>query len=418
MLKIDFSDFYPLAMEAYENKVLEIHDRMEFLKKDQDQFLGWIDYTKDYSEEIERARILGESCRKYEALVVIGIGGSFLGAKSFYDILADRSGNKGCRLIFLGNSISGHYLKTTLKELEGLDFAVNVISKSGGTLEPAIAFRLVKDLLYRKYKEGARERLIVTTDPVGGNLRKLAQREGYETLSIPGNVGGRYSVFTPVGLFPLAAAGIDVREMIVGVTQAKKDFDLRSTDNLAYQYAVARRTADQEGKSIEIYTAYDPSFGYYMEWLKQLYGESEGKEGKGIYPMSVINTRDLHSLGQFIQEGTKDHFETVLWAEEKNGIHFGKLNNDFDGMNDLAGVDVDLINRMAMEGTRKAHKNGKIANMLLTLPEVTPRSIAYLSYFFMRACGMTCYLLDVEPFDQPGVEEYKREVKKLLNTLK
>ena len=418
MLKIDFSDFYSIDMKAAEERVLTLHDRMEKLKRDPEQFLGWIDYVRDYRQEIEKARVLGEAFRKYEALVVVGIGGSFLGAKSFYDILASRTETKGCRLIFLGTNLCGHDLKTTLKELEGLDFAVNIISKSGGTLEPAIAFRLVKELLYRKYKDGAKERLVVTTDPVGGNLRKLALREGYETLSIPGNVGGRYSVFTPVGVFPLAAAGLDVEAMIRGVERAKADFDRRDIGNLAYQYAVARRTAGSQGKSVEIYTAYDPSFGYYMEWLKQLYGESEGKDGKGIYPLSVVNTRDLHSMGQFIQEGTKNHFETVLWGEEKSGVRYNKLNVDFDGLNDLAGVDIDQINKMAMEGTRKAHKNGGIANMLLTLGEVSPESLAYLSYFFMKACGMTCYLLDVEPFDQPGVEEYKREIKKLLNTLK
>lgn len=241
--------------------------------------------------------------------------------------------------------------------------------------------------------------------------------KGYQTLSIPGNVGGRYSVFTPVGLFPLVAAGLDGEGMLEGVREAKAAFDRPSLDNPAYQYALARQRAAEAGKTIEIYTAYDPSLAYYMEWLKQLYGESEGKQGQGIFPVSVINTRDLHSLGQFIQEGRQNHFETILWFQESSGLSFKSLDWDFDSLNLLAGKDVDLINRKAMEGTRKAHKDGGIPNILFEISELTPRSLAYLSYFFMRACGMTCYLLGVEPFDQPGVEAYKREVKKLLTTL-
>ena len=414
MLKIDFSDFYNLELNKYEKEILEIHDKMEALKNDQKKFLGLIDYVADYKDEINKAKSIGEKLRKYEKLVIVGIGGSFLGAKSFYDILGE--GNS-CQLIFVGNNISGRYLKDLLRDLEESDFAVNVISKSGGTLEPAIAFRLVKDLLYKKYGKEAGARLVVTTDPVGGNLKKLALKENYETLAIPGNVGGRYSVFTPVGLLPLAAAGINVDELVEGVKLAKAEFDYRSIDNLAYRYALARQIAEKHGKSIEIYTAYEPRLNYYMEWLKQLYGESEGKEGLGIYPMSVINTRDLHSLGQFIQEGRQSHFETILWFEDENKVTFKWHDDNFDGLNFLAGTSVDLINRKAMEGTRKAHKNGNIPNILMEVENISPKSIGYLSYFFMKACGMSCYLLGVKPFNQPGVEEYKKEVKKLLKDL-
>lgn len=417
MLTLDFKDFFSLHEQEREEEILSIHGKMEELKKAPGEYLGWIDYTLEEDAEARRAISLGQEFRKYEVLAVVGIGGSFLGAKSFYDALKNRGAEKGCRLLFLGNSLSGHALKEALDELRGADFAVNVISKSGGTLEPGVAFRLVMELLEEKYGEAARERLMVTTDPSGGNLRKLSMEKGYQTLSIPGNVGGRYSVFTPVGLFPLVAAGLDGEGMLEGVREAKAAFDRPSLDNPAYQYALARQRAAEAGKTIEIYTAYDPSLAYYMEWLKQLYGESEGKQGQGIFPVSVINTRDLHSLGQFIQEGRQNHFETILWFQESSGLSFKSLDWDFDSLNLLAGKDVDLINRKAMEGTRKAHKDGGIPNILFEISELTPRSLAYLSYFFMRACGMTCYLLGVEPFDQPGVEAYKREVKKLLTTL-
>ena len=417
MLKIDFKDFYDFEKNEFERNILEIHDKVEKIKNQNDQFLGWMEYTTRHEMEVKKAIQLGIKFQKFETLVVIGIGGSFLGTKSFYEIFKDRIGKQGTRLIFLGNDLSGHHLKSALKKLENQDFAVNIISKSGGTLEPAIAFRLVKALLYKKYGNEAKNRIIVTTDPLDGNLRKLAIEEEYQTLSIPKNIGGRYSLFTAVGLFPLSVAGIDTNEILKGLREAKKMFDVRSLDNIAYKYAVARQIACIEGEKIEIFTAYDPTFSYYMEWLKQLFGESEGKDGKGLYPMSVINTRDLHSLGQFIQEGRQDHFETIIWAEENNKISFEKLDNDFDGFNKLAGIDINLINRKAMEGTRIAHHNGNIKNILIELENISPFSLAYLSYFFMKACSMTCYLLKVDPFNQPGVEEYKKEIKNLLDNL-
>ncbi len=417
MLKIDFKDFYDFDKNKYEENVLEIHDKVETLKDQTDQFLGWMEYTTKSNNEIAKAIQIGIEFQKYETLVVVGIGGSFLGTKSFYEIFKDRLSKPKTKLIFLGNNISGHYLKSILKKLENQDFAVNIISKSGGTLEPAIAFRLVKNLLYKKYGIEAKDRIIVTTDSSKGNLRKMAIDEGYQILTIPENIGGRYSLFTTVSLLPLSAAGIDAYEIIEGFIAAKKLFDKRSLDNPAYKYAIARRIAYQKDKSIEIFTAYDPSFSDYLEWLKQLFGESEGKEGKGIYPMSVINTRDLHSLGQLIQEGKKDHFETIIWAEENNEIVFEQLDIDFDGLNDLAGIDIDVINKKAMEGTRIAHKNGDIKNILIEIENITPFSLAYLSYFFMKACTMSCYLLKINPFNQPGVEEYKKEIKKLLDNL-
>lgn len=417
MIKVDFTDFYPLKNERMNLEVMEIHDHMEKLKNQKNQYLGWIDYTFNEKNEIQKARIAGESFRKYEVLVVVGIGGSFLGTKSFYDILKTRGAESGCELLFAGNSLSGHALKEILDYVQDKNFAVNIISKSGGTLEPATAFRLLLKLLEKKYGKEAGERLMVTTDPATGSLRKLAEEKGYQTLAIPGNVGGRYSVFTPVGIFPLAAAGIDVEAILEGVRIGKEAYDQKSPDNPAYRYALARQQGEEAGKSVEIFTAYDPSFAYYMEWLKQLYGESEGKEGKGLYPVSVINTRDLHSMGQFIQAGRQDHFETILWFEEKSGLSFPSFEKDFDGLNSLAGTDLDSINRIAMEGTRVAHKSGSIPNILIEVQEISPKSIACLSYFFMKACGMTCYLLGVEPFDQPGVEAYKKEVKTLLGKL-
>lgn len=418
MLKLDFNDFYELNLNNYKDDLLLIHDDIEKNKNSKEKYLGWIDYTNYQRKEIEKAINLGLEFQKFETLVVIGIGGSFLGAKSFYEIFKDRIDEKKTELVFLGNNISGHYLRTELKKLEDKNFAVNVISKSGGTLEPAIAFRLVKELLEKKYGAEAKDRIIVTTDPDSGNLRKLAQDQGYRTLEIPKNIGGRYSVFTAVGFMPLSAAGIDAKQILKGIEKAKEDFDVRYLGNPAYLYAVARREADLMGKKIEIFTSYDPSFNYYLEWLKQLFGESEGKEGKGIYPMSVINTRDLHSLGQFIQEGTKDHFETIIWAEDTVPLTFSQEITDFDKFNDLAGIEIDIINKKAMEGTRIAHRNGNIKNILIELGELTPFSLAYLSYFFMKSCCMTCYLLKVDPFNQPGVEEYKKEIKILLDELK
>lgn len=418
MLKLNFNDFYELKTNNYKDDIYEIHDNIEESKNLKEKYLGWIDYTNNHRDEIEKAIQVGLEFQKYETLVVIGIGGSFLGAKSFYEIFKDRIHNRKTKLIFLGNNISGHYLKTVLKKLENKDFAVNVISKSGGTLEPAIAFRLVKELLEKKYGDESRNRIIVTTDPHSGNLRKYSQDQGYRTLEIPSNIGGRYSVFTAVGFMPLSAAGIDTMDILAGIDKAKEIFDRRDLSNPAYMYAIARREASKMDKNIEIFTTYDPSFNYYLEWLKQLFGESEGKEGKGIYPMSVINTRDLHSLGQFIQEGTKEHFETIIWADEKNSLTFKKQDVDFDKYNELAGIDVDVINRKAMEGTRIAHSNGDVKNILLELEELTPFSMAYLSYFFMKACSMTCYLLKVDPFNQPGVEAYKKEIKILLDELK
>lgn len=418
MLKLNFKDFYEFEINNYKDDVLDIHDNIEKTKNLKEQYLGWIDYTNDHRQEIEKAIKLGLEFQKFETLVVIGIGGSFLGAKSFYEIFKDRIDQKETELVFLGNNISGHYLKTELKKLENKDFAVNVISKSGGTLEPAIAFRLVKELLEKKYGDKAKDRIIVTTDPDSGNLRKFAQDQGYRTLEIPSNIGGRYSVFTAVGFMPLSAAGIDTVQMLKGIEKAKEIFDAGDLDNPAYKYAIARREASLMGKKIEIFTSYDPSFDFYLEWLKQLFGESEGKEGKGIYPMSVINTRDLHSLGQFIQEGTQDHFETIIWAEDNTSLTFSKEDSDFDKFNDLAGIEIDIINKKAMEGTRIAHSNGNIKNILMELEELTPFSLAYLSYFFMKSCSMTCYLLQVNPFNQPGVEEYKKEIKILLDELK
>ena len=418
MLKLDFYDFYDLKLNNYKDDLLKIHEYIEKTKNLKEEYLGWIDYTNNHRNEIEKAMEIGLEFQKFETLVVIGIGGSFLGTKSLYEIFKDRIDKKKTELVFLGNNISAHYLKTTLKKLENKNFAVNVISKSGGTLEPAIAFRLVKELLEKKYGDIAKDRIIVTADPDSGNLRKLAQDQGYRTLEIPKNIGGRYSVFTSVGFMPLCAAGIDTEQIIKGIEQAKKDFDAWDLGNPAYLYAIARREADIMGKKIEIFTSYDPSFNYYLEWLKQLYGESEGKEGKGIYPMSVINTRDLHSLGQFIQEGTQDHFETIIWAEDNVPLSFKGEINDFDKFNDLAGIEIDIINKKAMEGTRIAHRNGNIKNILIELGEITPFSLAYLSYFFMKSCCITCYLLKVDPFNQPGVEEYKKEIKILLDKLK
>lgn len=415
MISLDLSQFNEIDFKDWEKPVESIHQMMNQLKKVEPNFLGWIDYTVEEEAYIDEIIAFGKTLRQYDVMVVIGIGGSFLGAKSAYELLKDRGGDCGCELLFLGTDFSAHHFKDALEGLKDKDFCVNVISKSGGTLETAIAFRLVKKVLEDKYGEDSKKRLIITTDPNESALGCYGDSCQLRCLSIPETIGGRYSVFSAVGLLPLTAAGIDTKAMVAGVNQGKMLYDTPLVkDNIAYQYAVARRVASKEGKSVEIFTAYEPSMCFYLEWLKQLFGESEGKDGKGIYPLSVINTRDLHSLGQFFQEGTQKHFETIIFTKEGNDLSVPDSDSDFDGLNYLEGVTLDTINKLAMEGTRNAHHQGGIPNLLIEADGISPAVFGQLTYFFMKACAMTCYLLGVDPFNQPGVEQYKKEVKKLL----
>jgi len=389
-------------------------------------FLGWVDLPVDYNKE-EFSRI--EKCANKikndsDVLIVIGIGGSYLGAKAAIDMLNHHFYNsltkekrKNPQIIFAGNNISSTYMKEVIDFIDGKDWSINVISKSGTTTEPAIAFRIFRKLLEEKYgKDEARKRIYATTDKSKGALRTLAENEGYETFVIPDNVGGRYSVLTAVGLLPIAVSGVDIQKIMDGAKQAREDFNQADvTRNIAYQYAAIRNILYAKGKTIELLVNYEPSLQYFSEWWKQLFGESEGKDFKGIYPSSANFSTDLHSLGQYIQEGRRDLFETVLKVENpRHELVIEKDEEDLDGLNYLAGKTVDYVNHKAFEGTLLAHTDGGVPNLIITIPDLNEYTFGYLVYFFEIACAMSGYLLGVNPFDQPGVEAYKVNMFALL----
>lgn len=389
-------------------------------------YLGWIDLPTAYDKE-EFARIR-QAAKKIQSdsdvLVVIGIGGSYLGARAAIEMLSHSFYNelpkekrRTPEIYFAGNNISSTYITHLLQLLEGKDFSVNVISKSGTTTEPAIAFRIFRDALEKKYgKEEARRRIYATTDQAKGALKKLATEEGYASFIIPDDVGGRYSVLTAVGLLPIAAAGIDIERMMKGAADASKEYanpDIR--ENASYQYAAVRNALYRKGKTTEILVNYEPSLHYVSEWWKQLYGESEGKDHKGIYPAAVDFSTDLHSMGQFIQEGTRNLFETVILVDKASEeIIIDTDADNLDGLNFLSGRTMDFVNKKAFEGTMLAHTDGGVPNLIVTLPEISAYWFGYMVYFFEKACGVSGYLLGVNPFDQPGVEAYKRNMFALL----
>ncbi|MFH5181228.1 glucose-6-phosphate isomerase [Paenibacillus sp. TAB 01] len=389
-------------------------------------FLGWIDLPVNYDKE-EFARIQQAAKQiqsDSDALIVIGIGGSYLGARaaiemlshSFYNLLP-KDKRKTPEVYFVGNNISSTYVNHLLQLLEGKDISVNVISKSGTTTEPAIAFRIFRELLEKKYgKEAARKRIYATTDREKGALKKLANEEGYESFVIPDDVGGRYSVLTAVGLLPIATAGVDIEAMMRGAADAREAFSSPNlAENLSYQYAAVRNALYRKGKTTEILVNYEPSLHFVSEWWKQLFGESEGKDYKGIYPASVDFSTDLHSMGQFIQEGNRTLFETVIQvAEVSEQITIGTDADNLDGLNFLSGKTMDFVNKKAFEGTMLAHTDGGVPNLIVTLPDMSAYTFGYMVYFFEKACGISGYLLGVNPFDQPGVEAYKRNMFALL----
>ncbi|CAM3485768.1 glucose-6-phosphate isomerase [Marinicrinis lubricantis] len=389
-------------------------------------YLGWIDLPTQYDKE-EFARIK-KAAQKIqsdsEVLVVIGIGGSYLGARaaiemlthSFYNHLPKEQ-RKTPEVYFAGNNISSTYVNHLIQLIGDRDFSVNVISKSGTTTEPAIAFRIFRALLEKKYgKEEARKRIYATTDKEKGALKKLSNEEGYESFVIPDDVGGRYSVLTAVGLLPIAVAGVDIDEMMKGAADASKEFaNPNLAENASYQYAAVRNALYRKGKAIEILVNYEPSLHYFSEWWKQLYGESEGKDHKGIYPASVDFSTDLHSMGQFVQEGARNLFETVILVDQvKETIEIASDPDDLDGLNFLSGRTMDFVNKKAFEGTLLAHTDGGVPNLTVSIPEASPYWFGYLVYFFEKACGISGYLLGVNPFDQPGVEAYKKNMFALL----
>lgn len=389
-------------------------------------FLGWIDLPVDYDKE-EFARIKEAAKRiqnDSDVLLVVGIGGSYLGARaaidflshSFYNILP-KDRRKTPEIYFVGNSISSKYIKDLQDMLEGKDFSINIISKSGTTTEPAIAFRVFKKMLIEKYgKEEANKRIYATTDKARGALKNLANEEGYESFVVPDDVGGRYSVLTAVGLLPIAVSGADIDKLMEGAASGrKKALEAPYEENPSLLYAAVRNILHRKGKMVEIVANYEPSLHYVSEWWKQLYGESEGKDQRGIMPASVDLTTDLHSMGQFIQDGSRIMFETVLNVEESPAeIILEEEEVDTDGMNYLAGKNVDFVNKSAMNGTILAHTDGNVPNLKVNIPEQDEFSLGQLFYFFEFACGVSGYLLGVNPFNQPGVESYKSNMFALL----
>jgi len=389
-------------------------------------FLGWIDLPVDYDKE-EFARIQKAAAKiqsDSEVLVVIGIGGSYLGARAaieflrhgFYNMV-DKSIRKTPEIYFVGNSISSTYIKHLTDVIGDRDFSINMISKSGTTTEPAIAFRVFKEMMEKKYgKEGAAKRIYATTDKAKGSLKNLATEEGYETFVVPDDVGGRFSVLTAVGLLPIAVSGADIDKLMEGAASGRKRaLELPFEENDAMQYAAIRNILLRKGKAVEILCNYEPSAHYVSEWWKQLFGESEGKDQRGLYPASVDLTTDLHSMGQFIQDGSRIMFETVLDIEKaREEITIGTEPVDLDGLNYLAGKTVDFVNKSAMNGTILAHTDGQVPNLLVHMPEVSEFYLGELFYFFEFACGLSGYLLGVNPFNQPGVESYKKNMFALL----
>ena len=425
-LELKYTKIDTKEIMKYKEKVQEIHQELQENKNKEEEFLGWIDLPTKYNKkEFEKIKKCAKKIRENsEILVVIGIGGSYLGARAvieslthtFYNLLPKEE-RKSPQILYVGNNISGKYLEDLVELIGNRDLSVNVISKSGTTTEPAIAFRFFREFMENKYgiKE-ARKRIYVTTDKEKGALKTLATKEGYETFIIPNNVGGRYSVLTPVGLLPIATAGIDIEKLMSGARFAEEKYnDENLKYNDCYKYAVARNLLYKDDKNIEILVSYKPNLHYFIEWWKQLFGESEGKDGKGIYPSGAEFTTDLHSLGQYIQEGRKNLFETVINVEkEESNIKINVDEDNLDEINYLADKTMDYVNKKAMEGTINAHVEGDVPNIVINMEKIDEETIGHLIYFFELACAMSGKILGVNPFNQPGVEKYKTNMFKLL----
>ncbi len=385
-------------------------------------FLGWLDLPTNYDkEEFARIKAAAEKIKKNsDILIVIGIGGSYLGARAAIELLKSPLYNNMKKdtpdIYYVGNSINPTYLNEVISLCEGKDFSVNVISKSGTTTEPALAFRIFRKMVEDKYgKEGAKDRIFATTDKARGTLKSLADSEGYETFVIPDDVGGRFSVLTAVGLLPIAVAGCDIDALMKGAAKAQKDFSADFDNNDCYKYAALRNILYRKGKSVEMLVSYDPSFVMMSEWYKQLFGESEGKDNKGIFPSAAVFSTDLHSMGQFIQDGSRVMFETVVDIKNpKTDLFLTPDDENLDGLNFLTNQNMSVVNRRAFEGTVLAHTEGGVPNIILELEDTTEESVGYMIYFFEKACAVSGYVLGVNPFNQPGVESYKSNMFALL----
>ena len=414
------------SIMEYKAQVENIHKDLHRRASNEKDFVGWLDLPTDYDkEEFKRIKKTAKKIKKEsDILVVIGIGGSYLGARAVIEALTGSFDNylptkkrKNPQVLYVGNNLSSNYINELIDYIGDKDFSVNVISKSGTTTEPAIAFRIFREILENKYGiDEARSRIYATTDKEKGALKTLAEKEGYEQFVVPDNVGGRYSVLTAVGLLPIAVAGIDIDKLMEGARIAQKRYDDPNLKyNECYQYAVVRNVLYKLYKNTEILTNYEPKMHYFTEWWKQLFGESEGKEQKGILPFGVDNTTDLHSMGQYIQEGRRCLFETVISIENPNSdITINSDDDNLDGLNYLTGKTLDYVNKKAMEGTIKAHVTGDVPNIKITMDKLDENNLGQLIYFFEKACAMSGCILGVNPFNQPGVEEYKKNMFKLL----
>ncbi|MDE7244920.1 MAG: glucose-6-phosphate isomerase [Oscillospiraceae bacterium] len=423
MLKIDLSNA-GVQPAKFADGLQQAHTWLQEATGRGNDFVGWVNLPKDYDkEEYARIQAAAKKIRSdSKALVVIGIGGSYLGARAAIELVYSNNYNlikkDAPNIYFAGNGLSSDSMQEIVDLIGDDDFSVNVISKSGTTTEPAVAFRFFKALLEKKYgREGAAKRIYATTDKARGALKSLANAEGYDSYIVPDNVGGRYSVLTAVGLLPIAVSGVDLDELMKGAASMMETCRAASLDeNPAWQYAAARSDLYQQGKKIEVLAGYEPRFRFFAEWWKQLYGESEGKEGKGLFPASVEFTADLHSMGQYLQEGERTMFETVVrFGPSKHQLHVPFDEKDGDGLNFLAGKDMDFIATQAMDGTLLAHVEGGVPNLIVRAGEINAFTLGELIYFFEYSCGLSGYMLGVNPFDQPGVEAYKKNMFALLN---
>ena len=422
-LDLDISQTKPFfnekEYESVKKDILAAHKLLRSKQGAGNDYIGWLDLPIEYDKK-EVAQIVA-AAKKIKAqskvLLAIGIGGSYLGARAAIEMLKKYFNNPGVEVIFVGNHISSTYVVELLDYLKDKDFSINVISKSGTTTEPAIAFRIFKEYMEERYgKAEAKNRIYATTDKARGALKTLADAEGYETFVVPDDVGGRFSVLTPVGLLPIAAAGVDIEAMLRGATDAYHFYKEENVEkNDALKYALVRNLLYRKGKKLEMLINYEPRLQYFAEWWKQLFGESEGKDGKGIWITSASFSTDLHSLGQMIQEGERTIFETVLnVVEPVSNIVIESDKDNLDGLNFLAGKTMDYVNKMAMTGTMIAHVDGGVPNIRLNIPNISAYSFGYMVYFFELACGVSAYTLGVNPFNQPGVEAYKKNMFALL----
>ncbi len=426
-LKYNNTNITKRMIQDYAKEVEKNHKELHKRALDEEDFVGWLELPTDYNkEEFKRIKKAAKKIAKEsDILVVIGIGGSYLGARAviesltstFYNLLSEKQ-RKYPQILYVGNNLSPNYMNELIEYIGNKDFSVNVISKSGTTTEPAIAFRIFREILENKYGiDEARSRIYATTDKQKGALKTLAENEGYEQFVVPDNIGGRYSVLTAVGLLPIAVAGIDIDKLMEGARTAQERFDDSDLKyNECYQYAVIRNILySKMNKTTEILVNYEPKMHYFTEWWKQLYGESEGKENKGIFPAGVDFTTDLHSMGQYIQEGRRDLFETVISIKTpKNDIIINPDDDNLDGLNYLSGKTMDYVNKKAMEGTIKAHVDGDVPNIEIEMNKLDEKNIGELIYFFEKACAMSGMILGVNPFNQPGVEKYKKNMFHLL----